>query len=757
MLNSQSCYREYSTPHHYSNDDWEHGEYGGTDRGAANDIGTDPLRPKQAVVNRRDYYPLDDDDGTNFCNESDGFPEESQESNHHEKYSHHDEGESVGENTDTFEEYCHDNEESTNFARRKDSTVAQYPYYNALRDSQDRHRLEIHSHDARGDDESSKEYYDENINTNNICHGIADRQGRVKGAGRINFRDQCGDDICSHSDEDEIALSHRVRVNKNTARRSPLQNRNHKEIKDEESYLENDEGNFYENDDYFHRHGNINVDDRTEWSGRIDFNQIQHPQSMLFDQEEGCYEADDEYQHLEQGALIEEISFLSEQEGDVENDNVHSFESAPRDDNQYNEDPSMEDGVSGTNGVEHQNSIKPSSEQMLYSSESLEVIRRIESVMEGLFKFLDRKEEPILRGYVNRESFDEEEASDDQDDEAEAFVDIAKTSGDPNFYRKFGYIAQSRSFTSICLVMSFIHQLLLSNRTTTTREVYYVFVTHFRNQRECDDVILDVAKILGVSRRSLGLSASPKGWFCGCVEITRKGALPSGKDVSGSIDGTALPSIQGLPITREWTERDEFGCTEDGVEIKVSSKNAKVILVIEKEGVYNRLSEERIFDRIPCILVTGKGFPDLATRALVNTLHRELKLPVIGLCDCNPYGISVLAVYHCAGDRMGIDGRMRYSVPIQWLGLRPSEVARLKDDMPATVFQKLTDLDNKRITSLLDPENAFLAEEDEDEVRKMEEAGYKVELEALYWLGPDYMGNWVVEMLKDAHERMFVK
>ena len=122
--------------------------------------------------------------------------------------------------------------------------------------------------------------------------------------------------------------------------------------------------------------------------------------------------------------------------------------------------------------------------------------------------------------------------------------------------------------------------------------------------------------MLGVSRVSLGLSASPKGWFCGSLEITRRGTLPCGKDVSGKIDGTALPSVQGLPITKEWTERDDEGRTEDGVEILVSSKDARLIVVVEKEGVYNRLSEERIFDRFPCILVTGKGFPDLATRAL---------------------------------------------------------------------------------------------------------------------------------------------
>jgi len=61
------------------------------------------------------------------------------------------------------------------------------------------------------------------------------------------------------------------------------------------------------------------------------------------------------------------------------------------------------------------------------------------------------------------------------------------------------------------MVLSYCHSLLLSNRSTTTREVYYFFVTHFRNQRECEQAIWDAADLVGVSRISLGLTASPKG------------------------------------------------------------------------------------------------------------------------------------------------------------------------------------------------------------------------------------------------------
>lgn len=387
------------------------------------------------------------------------------------------------------------------------------------------------------------------------------------------------------------------------------------------------------------------------------------------------------------------------------------------------------------------------------SAESLDVVHRIEVLMESIVTTLDKMEVPQISGYKGPTNNDDDDDDDDSYEEArDVIASNLNENGDQNFCRTWGNIGQCRTFTSICLVLSFIHQLLLSMRTTTTREVYYVFVTHFRSQRECDSAILDVAKILGVSRRSLGLSASPKGWFCGCVEITRRGTLPSGKDVSGTIDGTALSSIQGLPITREWIERDEDGRNEQGVEISVSSKDAKCILVIEKEGVFNRLSEERLYDRFPCIMVTGKGFPDLCTRALVKTLHDELDLPVVGLCDMNPYGISVLSVYFCAGDRMGVDGNYRYSVPIEWMGLRPTEVRKLheKHKLPDTVFQTLTDLDRKRMDSLTDEMSPYLDEDEKDEVA--EEMKYKVELEALYWLGQDFLGDWVFNKLKARFE-----
>lgn len=68
----------------------------------------------------------------------------------------------------------------------------------------------------------------------------------------------------------------------------------------------------------------------------------------------------------------------------------------------------------------------------------------------------------------------------------------------------------------------------------------------------------------------------------------------------------------------------------------VRASGARFILVVEKDAIFARLAEDRIWDSTPCVLVTGCGVPDVATRALVRLLHNSLNIPVYGLFDCNP-------------------------------------------------------------------------------------------------------------------------
>lgn len=344
--------------------------------------------------------------------------------------------------------------------------------------------------------------------------------------------------------------------------------------------------------------------------------------------------------------------------------------------------------------------------------------------------------------------------------------------------KSFTNISQCRNLTSIILVLSFVQKLLLSNRTTTNREVYYFFITYFRSQRECDAAISDCCNLLSTERISLGLTASPKGWFCGNIRII------TNKQTNNVLDGTTLSSINGLPITREWIHHAAFidhnheetncssgssaGSSSESQENRFQihpeanfeiQSSAVAIIVIEKEGVYHRLSEDKFYNRIPTILITGKGFPDLATRAMVYCLWRTLNLPVYGLADCNPYGIGVLQTYFRGGRGNGIHNRDLYSVPLQWIGLRPSQLEAgrtgkgIQFKLPKEVYQKLTVMDLRKLKGLEEQvekgNNEFMGvgEVRAMEVKLMKENGWKVELECLHWLGMGFMSDWLEDVM----------
>jgi DNA topoisomerase VI subunit A len=61
-------------------------------------------------------------------------------------------------------------------------------------------------------------------------------------------------------------------------------------------------------------------------------------------------------------------------------------------------------------------------------------------------------------------------------------------------------------------------------------------------------------------------------------------------------------------------------------------------LLVEKDAAFMRLAEDRFYNKYPCIILTAKGQPDVATRMFLKRIQSELKLPVLGLVDSDPYG-----------------------------------------------------------------------------------------------------------------------
>ena len=83
---------------------------------------------------------------------------------------------------------------------------------------------------------------------------------------------------------------------------------------------------------------------------------------------------------------------------------------------------------------------------------------------------------------------------------------------------------------------------------------------------------------------------------------------------------------------------------------------ARFVLVVEKDTVFRRLADDGFTRRVPCVLVTASGFPDLCSRAIVQRLVQVLKVPAFAVTDFNPSGNlyvrgGVTHVYHVRSGR----------------------------------------------------------------------------------------------------------
>lgn len=54
--------------------------------------------------------------------------------------------------------------------------------------------------------------------------------------------------------------------------------------------------------------------------------------------------------------------------------------------------------------------------------------------------------------------------------------------------------------------------------------------------------------------------------------------------------------------------------------------DADFILLVEKDAVFMRLAEDRLYNKFKCIIITGKGQPDVATRMFLRKLKMTLKV-----------------------------------------------------------------------------------------------------------------------------------
>jgi len=283
--------------------------------------------------------------------------------------------------------------------------------------------------------------------------------------------------------------------------------------------------------------------------------------------------------------------------------------------------------------------------------------------------------------------------------------------------RELFNLSQAKSFMQTMLVASGTKQLIAQGKTTSIRGLFYL-LKHtiegtreetFGDQSECDPVIEDAEVLLGSLREELHLYAQKRGDMVGELILTDRGdEIDCSRMGSG---GYGIPSIVEPEV------------------IQFKKCDAKFVLHVEKDTVWQRFNEDKFWRKHKCILTHGGGQPPRGVRRLLYRLHNELALPVYCLLDNDPWGYYIYSVIKQGSINLAYESR-RMAIPnARYLGLRSKDFDRCK--LSDSVKINLSDTDRKRAKQIANYPWFAGKKAWQKEIQQMLDNGFKLEVESL--------------------------
>ncbi|KAJ3737480.1 DNA topoisomerase IV alpha subunit [Lentinula guzmanii] len=263
-------------------------------------------------------------------------------------------------------------------------------------------------------------------------------------------------------------------------------------------------------------------------------------------------------------------------------------------------------------------------------------------------------------------------------------------------------------------VVDSMHEAVIERVPVTKRDIYYRDVPLFKDQRIVDTIVDDVAASLKLERSDLNVRATSKGIFCGS---TLSIYLSSGDIVCGNDSEASL-----IPV---------------GEEVKTFNVDEDLawVLIVEKDAVFQTLRHLNASNHpsLPGrgLLITGKGYPDMATRHLVKSLSDSLPqtIPIMALVDGDPYGLDILSVYKYGSSRLRHENNKLAARRIEWMGLLSSELAGFGIDKDALI--PISQHDEKKALSMIQRSQDVMPAKWRKELVHMLHTRRKAEIEIL--------------------------
>ena len=247
--------------------------------------------------------------------------------------------------------------------------------------------------------------------------------------------------------------------------------------------------------------------------------------------------------------------------------------------------------------------------------------------------------------------------------------------------RYFFNVAHAKKFLQTIEVAAVSKNLLKEGKHASLRDVFYQVkrtvpgtkINIVDEQAESDSVIEDLELILNLPREQININANKNGSVAGKVIVEDRG---------DTIDWSKLGSGGwSIPSNVE--------------EISFKKVDAKYIIYMEKAAVWERLHEDKFWEKNKCIIMSSQGQTTRGIRRLLQRLHTEHKLPIYVLADFDPWGFYIYSVIkfgsislaHLAGETaipgvkfLGItaDDVENYGLQKNLITMKEADISRLK-------------------------------------------------------------------------------
>lgn len=196
--------------------------------------------------------------------------------------------------------------------------------------------------------------------------------------------------------------------------------------------------------------------------------------------------------------------------------------------------------------------------------------------------------------------------------------------------RYFFNVGHVKKFVQTTSVAATTKELLDVGKHLSLREVFYRIkrtipgtkINVVDEQEESNQAVEDLEVITKLPREQLHINADRRGSVAGKVIIEDRGDIIDWSKLGSG--GWSIPS--------------------NVEEIKFKRVSAKYVIFVEKSAEFERMLEDKVWEKMNCIIMCSQGQATRGVRRLLQRLSVEHNLPILVMCDFDSWGFYIYSV-----------------------------------------------------------------------------------------------------------------